>query len=64
MDPFLFLKMSNDFKNILGLWISLRAKHAHQAFRGFGGGCTKGIKTDCGVDIITQDSLSRIHVTD
>ena len=51
-------------KDIVGLWISLWAKHAHQAFRGIIGRGAKGLKTDSGVNIITQDSLSGVEWND
>jgi hypothetical protein len=59
----MFLKMGNYLKKITGLRISLWPKHPHQAFRRSIDGCAKGIKSDSGVDKVTQDSFAGIYIT-
>ena len=60
---FVFLKTGNDLKKVTGLRISLWPKHPHQAFWRSFGCCPKGIKSDSGVDKITQNSFAGIHIS-
>ena len=63
MYAFMFLKTGNDLKKVTGLRISLWPKHPHQAFWRSFRGRAKGIKSNSGVDKVTQNSFAGIYIT-
>ena len=63
MYAFVFLKTSDNLKKVTGLRISFRPEHSHQTFWRSFGGCPKGIKSDSGVDKVTQNSFAGIYIT-
>ena len=55
--------MVDDLKQIVGTWVAVRPKHAHQTFGRYVGRLRQLPKTDRCIDIIPQDRLACRHVT-
>ena len=62
MQPFNALQVANHFEEIARLRISLGAQHAHQALGRPPRAAAQFRKTDCRVDVITQNRLACIEV--
>ena len=62
MQPFNALQVANHFEEIARLRISLGAEHPHQALGRPPRAAAQFRKTDCRVDVITQNRLACIEV--